>query len=293
MSDSGLGQNSDEGPGGSEGPPSRPAPETDEGPREAGAGSSTLASVSVEALAVLDELDTRMRRTAARVSMLARDAVAAAATGEGIARTALLLAGAASLSKHAPELAPVSDELAEAVSKAPLPSDIAPETLGDLVLAHLERAAEGDGGEFGRAAERAARLAAEEVPSCGTAAVALARTASLTGEERFREAAARAVDAVTAEGTPSTRDSLLAASGMVALGGDEMLSRARAIHERAGDEWFAAGGPAESDPQATAAWLGLSCDLWRAGREARYLDAAERALVRMLFEQTEGGGAVV
>ena len=293
MSDSGLGRTRDEGPEGSGDLPSRPAPEADEGPREAGACPNVVPVVSVETLVVLDELDARMRLTAARVSMLARDAALAAATSEGMARTAALLAGAASLSKHVPELAPVSDELAEAASRSPPSPGIAPEALGDLVLAHLDRAAAGDGAALERAVDRAALLAAEEVPSCGPAAVALARVASLTGEERFGEAAARAVDALTAEGTLSARESLLAASALVALGGAEMLERARAIHERAEVEWFAAGGPGESDPVATAAWLDLSCGLWEAEREARYLDGAERALVRMLFEQTEGGGAVV
>ncbi|MHC5054728.1 MAG: hypothetical protein ACYTKD_08425 [Planctomycetota bacterium] len=245
------------------------------------------ARARIESLVILDELVTRMRRTAARLSMLAGGVTDSAATPEGAGVAAAHLEGASALSGHVPELKPVADRLAEAVAALEPRPGMPPETAARIALAELGRASAGDEEALERAAAWARRLSspegAEGAPEPGSlgprAALALAKAAAVTGEARFREAAEREIAGLPRKGEDA--GAVAVARALVALGGEEALALAREACDRI--SFCRADGSAESagsDPAATAEGVLLACDLWAAERDSRHLDAVERATLK-------------
>jgi len=262
------------------------------------------ARARIENLVILDELDMRMRRTAARLSMLAGGVANSAATPDGAAALAAHLAGASALAAHVPEMEAVVDELKLAVARLEPSPGMPPETVARISIAELELASAGDEQALERATVWARRLSspegAEGAPEPGSlgarATLALAKAAAATGEARFREAAEREIAALPAEGHGAAP--VVVARALVALGGSDQLDRARAACEQA--TFCRACTSAESagsDPSATAEAILLASELMAASGDtlggAHYLDAIERAALNdLLFEQTDCGAAV-
>jgi hypothetical protein len=262
------------------------------------------ASARIEKLVILDELDTRMRRTAARLSALASGVADSAATPEGAAVAAAHLAGALALAPSVPEMDAVVDELKGAVARlAPMPG-MPPETVALVALAELDLAATGDEQALERAAAWARRLSspegAEGAPESGClgarAALALAKAATAMGEARFREAAEREIAALPTEGEGAAP--VVVARALAVLGGDDRIAQARAACEAAAFCLACSGAePAGTDAVATADAILLASELMAASGDTRgsaqYLDAIERAALNdLLFEQTDCGAAV-
>lgn len=262
------------------------------------------ARARIENLVILDELDMRMRRTAARLSTLAGGVADSAATPEGAATAAVHLAGASALAVHVPEMEAVVEELGATVARLEPSPGMPPETVAQIALAEFELASAGGEQALERATVWARRLSspedAEGAPEPGSlggrAALALAKAAAATGEARFREAAEREIAALGADGEGT--DAVVVARALVALGRSDQLDQARAACERA--TFCRACTSAESagsDPVATAEAILLASELMAAPGDtpgsARWFDAVERALLNdLLFEQADCGAAV-
>jgi hypothetical protein len=259
------------------------------------------ARARIENLAILDESATRMRRTAARLSMLAEGVTSSAATPEGAGVAAAHLQAASALRGYVPELGAAADRLAEAVAALEPRPGMPAAAVARVALAELSRASSGDEEALERATAWARRLSSSEgapgAPEPGglgpVAALALAKVAAATGEARFREAAEREIAALPGTGEVEGAGDTVAARALVALGGDEALSRAREACERISFcRADGSAGSAGADPTATAEGVLLACDLWAVEHDVRYIDAVERAALNdLLFEQTDDGAA--
>jgi hypothetical protein len=255
------------------------------------------AGAQVQSLVIMDELDCRMRRTAARLASLARRAIGSA-PAEPVA-SAPLLEGLACLARHVPELAGPGDELAEAVAAVePRPGTGAPTPA--VLSALVERASAGDASALERAAAWAKVLSASGGSRTPEGALALARFATASGEsfslpEGLEEPADR-----PPEGRQEGAAAVRFARCLVAAG-DE---RSREVSERAlgvrpGPAGGVGGAGADetrggTEPSLTADRLALSSELWDSEGHVRHLDAIERAVLnRALFAQTDDGAGVV
>jgi len=257
--------------------------------------------VRVRSIAVIDEIEARMRRTAGRLAALVPEVAGAdLADPVQLRAAASRAAGAAALSRHVPAARAISDELAALLAKARPARDLPASAVAEVVSAEIERALAGDDGALERAAAWAAPLAGMiDEPE---AALALARCWMATGEEDLADAAARVAEHADG-GIVRARAlaALCAGSEERAERQEQALALARGVFaDVARGGLLPTGGIAAaeadtggSDPVADAQWAGLACDLWEAEGEMRYLDALElTALNQMLFEQTDDGAAV-
>ena len=252
------------------------------------------ARVGLKALVVLDELELRMRRSASRIAALARRHIPGIGPEE-VEAASDLLAAASALSAHEGTLKTVSEELAAALAKV-APGGLPEAACAAGTLAWLSRAAAGDASALERAAAWARELARSDGPIDSRALLALSKAAAATGDGGLAERARRAASA-SPQDEPAV-PALERARAMVALGGEENLSRARSVQERVSRQWFLPTGGVSapsggSDPVAQAEWVALAGELYDSAPHVRQLDTIEvAALNQVLFEQSDDGGGI-
>lgn len=202
-----------------------------------------------------------------------------------------MLHSASALSRWEPVLGTACGELAAALAGAQ-GSGQDPEA----ILAWLSCADSGDESALGRAVGLARGLADSPEKLDGMATLALAKVAVATSDEKLLQAARTAAFAAPQE--EPLHLALARSRAMLCLGGEEAVSAAKAVQDRACRQWLLPTGGVSPDcvnsaPESDAQWVALASELYNASPHVRQLDIIEAAAFnQLLFEQSDDGGGI-